>query len=329
MEGREQGWGGGVDLGKIEGEGREKGERVNMDQNVISPHRASLRVSDAYLHVPGFHPSIDNPIFFQQRVDDPSIVPSIHKHLWGRVASLGHLTLQVEKKLHIRQSDSSVSLVDGKTSRSWEVQMGDQPLMLSGEARSLMLEWSQPTVMMVAKVLDHCQREYAEVFRRHLSSSSSSSFSSSSGASPSSSSYMSASSSVSKGNILPSSAFVGKDSLSPTTEVSSSKHRAKRDPLPNPGAQDNLKEDPLLRSVSRGREDPLPTSVGGGGKDPSPPSVSPPNFASSERDGLSPSSSSSSSVFFPAMDTWPTICLQFLVTDVNVFIYGLTPGMYM
>ena len=166
-----------------------------------------MRVSDTYLHVPGFHPSINNPVFFEQRVDDPSVLPSLHKHLWGRLASLGCLTLQLEKKLHLRHRTSHSSLLRSKSSEegvggeeewgdgeeqwsegqegvrgevegAWGVEevgvdFGDEPAVLSGEARSVMLEWSRPSVVTLAKTLDHCQREYAELVTSLSSSASS------------------------------------------------------------------------------------------------------------------------------------------------------------
>ena len=128
-----------------------------------SCHRASLRVTDTYLHVPGYHPSVDNPAFFQQRVDDPSILPSLHKHLWGRVASLGCLTLQIEKKVHVKTKDTpSSSNLESGGGKSLD--FGREPLVLSGEGNGLMLEWSQPSIIMLAKVLEYYQREHADLF---------------------------------------------------------------------------------------------------------------------------------------------------------------------
>ncbi len=120
-----------------------------------------MHISDSYLHVPGYHPSFDSPTFFQQRVDDPSTLPSFHKHLWGRVLSLGNCTLQAEKKLHLR-------VVEGGRRR---VDFGTDPLVLNGEGSNVMLEWSQPAVVMVAKVLEHCQKEYSSLFPSSSSSS--------------------------------------------------------------------------------------------------------------------------------------------------------------
>lgn len=144
-------------------------------------------MSDTYLHVPGFHPSIDDPIFFQQRVDDPSVLPSLHKHLWGRVASLGYFTLQVEKKLYLKRRikapDTLSSLSSEPDSQGIEelgVDFGGEPLLLNGEGRSLMLEWSKPTVVALAKVMEHCQKEHAELFCKLPVSSSASSLSTSS-----------------------------------------------------------------------------------------------------------------------------------------------------
>lgn len=144
--------------------------------------RASLRMTDSYVHAPGYHPTVDNPAFFHQRVDDPSVLPSLCQHLWGRLASLGRLTLQVEKKVHVLGvlGDGGVSAnpEDGRGGLKFD--FDKYPVVLSGEGSCVMFEWSQPTVVMVTKVLEHCRVEYADLFPISSSSSSSSTSSSSS-----------------------------------------------------------------------------------------------------------------------------------------------------
>ena len=149
-------------------------------------------MSDSYLHVPGYHPTVDNPSFFDQRIDDPSVLPSLHQHLWGRVASLGRLTLQMEKKVHVsdkhgREAEDEAEGGEGATGSTCD----ESPLLLSGEGNCVMLEWSQPTVVMVNKVLEHYRTEYRNLFSQSSLSSSSSSSSSALSSPLSSSSFLS------------------------------------------------------------------------------------------------------------------------------------------
>ena len=140
--------------------------------------RASLRVTDSYIHVPGFHPTVDNPSFFHQRVDDPSVLPSLHQHLWGRLASLGRFTLQVEKKVRVsdalRGEGSSATPGEGLDQGGLMFNSDMDPLVLSGEGSCVMVEWSQPTIIMMTRVLEHCRMEYADIFDTSSSLSSSS-----------------------------------------------------------------------------------------------------------------------------------------------------------
>ena len=125
---------------------------------IVFSLRASLRIEDAYLHVPGYHPTLDNSAFFRQRTDDPSVLPSLRKHLWGRVASLGSLILKAEKGIIItnRTTDSSTSPPVGDS----VVKFTNDPLKIVGDGSSLMLEWSQPTVVAVARAVHHLKCEY-------------------------------------------------------------------------------------------------------------------------------------------------------------------------
>ncbi len=132
--------------------------------------RASIMVSDAYLHVPGYHPLVNNPMFFDQRVDDPSVLPSLHQHLWGRLASLGRLTLQLEKKVHVSDKHGRKTSEDddgggsevGVASEPSEESHGHSPVTISGEGSCLVLEWSKPTFAAVSKVLEHCRTVYLQ-----------------------------------------------------------------------------------------------------------------------------------------------------------------------
>ena len=62
---------------------------------------ASLRLEDAYLHVPGHTPSqaSEDSALFRQRPDDPSVLPSLRRHQWGHLLALGNLTLKIEKTI--------------------------------------------------------------------------------------------------------------------------------------------------------------------------------------------------------------------------------------
>lgn len=121
--------------------------------------RASVRVEDAYVHVPGYHPTLDNPTFYQQRTDNPRVLPSLHKHLWGRVASLGSLILKAEKEIIVtsRRTDSSSSPISRDQST---VKFTNDPLKVVGDGSCLMVEWSQPTVVAIARVIHHLKCEY-------------------------------------------------------------------------------------------------------------------------------------------------------------------------
>ena len=142
-------------------------------------------VSDSYLQVPGCHPMLDNPAFFYQRSDDPSVLPSLRKHLWGRVMSLGRLALQLEKKGTILSHEQGGKSDDGGEGCGDSGRGG--VLLLNGEGSGFMLEWSQPTVAMVTKILDHCRMEYWS----HTNNSSSGASSSSSSKSTLTSSFLS------------------------------------------------------------------------------------------------------------------------------------------
>ena len=114
--------------------------------------RISVRMEDTYLQIPGYHPMVDNPTFYRQRADNPQVLPSLHKHLWGRIASLGSLTLMAERGVYV---------VNGNQGNI--VKFTNDPLTLSGEGGSLMLEWSQPTVVALARMLQHIQQQYRTV----------------------------------------------------------------------------------------------------------------------------------------------------------------------
>ena len=124
---------------------------------------------------------MDNPSFFHQRVDDPSVLPSLHQHLWGRLASLGRLTLQVEKMVRVSGvlGDGGCPVTSKEDQIGMKFDFDTEPLVLSGEGSCVMLEWAQPTVVMVTNVLEHCRVEYANLFSISPSSSSSSSTTSS------------------------------------------------------------------------------------------------------------------------------------------------------
>ena len=83
-------------------------------------------------------------------MDDPRVLPSLHKHLWGRAASLGSLILKAEKDVRLKDPKQGVK----------ELYFGCDPLRISGEGCGLMLEWSKPTVVTVIKALAHLKQEY-------------------------------------------------------------------------------------------------------------------------------------------------------------------------
>ena len=117
-------------------------------------------MEDAYVHVPGFHPALNNPTFYRQRTDNPRVLPSLHKHLWGRTASLGSLILKTEKEIAITRgtgpSPSSTSI----RGQGVEVKFTNDPLKIVGDGSCLMFEWSQPTTVALAKAMDHLRSEY-------------------------------------------------------------------------------------------------------------------------------------------------------------------------
>ena len=123
---------------------------------------ASLRVEDAYIHVPGYHPTLDNPTFYRQRTDNPRVLPSLHKHLWGRAASLGSLILKAEKEIIItRGADSSTTAKGGQ---SVVVKFTNDPLKVVGDGSCLMFEWSQPTTVALVRAIHHMRCDY-KLFR--------------------------------------------------------------------------------------------------------------------------------------------------------------------
>lgn len=113
--------------------------------------RTSVRLEDSYLHVPGFHPNISNSAYYRQRVDNPGVLPSLRKHLWGRAISLGSLTLKAEKDIGMKS--------EGSTGTK-EIMFLNDPMRVSGEGCSLMLEWSKPTEVTLARALRHMKQEY-------------------------------------------------------------------------------------------------------------------------------------------------------------------------
>lgn len=121
--------------------------------DLLTTHcRASLRLEDSYLHVPGFHPSNDSPAVFQQRVDNPKVLPSLHKHLWGRPVALGSLILKAEKDIHFQMGKTDLAKP--------ELKFSNDPLRVTGEGSGFVLEWSEPTVVTIVKSLTHLRRQY-------------------------------------------------------------------------------------------------------------------------------------------------------------------------
>ena len=118
----------------------------------------SVRVEDTYLHVPGYHPTIDNPAFFHQRADNPRILPSLHRHLWGRVASLGSLILKAETELVT--INANTPLPTEPIGGQGVVKFSNDPLKIVGDGSCPMLEWSQPTVAALTRVVQHLRSEY-------------------------------------------------------------------------------------------------------------------------------------------------------------------------
>lgn len=118
-------------------------------------------MEDAYVHVPGYHPTLDNPTFYRQRTDNPRILPSLHKHLWGRAASLGSLILKAEKEIIItRGTDPSPSTSTPGPEGHSVVKFTNDPLKVVGDGSCLMLEWSQPTTVALVRAIHHIECEY-------------------------------------------------------------------------------------------------------------------------------------------------------------------------
>ena len=117
-------------------------------------------MEDAYVHVPGYHPALDNPAFYRQRTDNPRVLPSLHKHLWGRAASLGSLILKTEKEIIITRGTHPSSSSTSAGGQGVEVKFTNDPLKVVGDGSCLMFEWSQPTTVALVKAMDHLRSEY-------------------------------------------------------------------------------------------------------------------------------------------------------------------------
>ena len=76
---------------------------------------------------------------------------SLRKHLWGRAISRGSLTLKAEKDIGMKS--------EGSTGTK-EIMFLNDPMRVSGEGCSLMLEWSKPTEVTLARALRHMKQEY-------------------------------------------------------------------------------------------------------------------------------------------------------------------------
>ena len=147
--------------------------------------RASLRLEDSYLHVPGHTPShTPSSKVFRQRPDDPSVLPSLRRHQWGHLFALGNLTLKAEKTLSTNTQSGPVGTQrpedtpQGETLPSslresergevtmlwWKevlgVLVGGHPLSVVGEGSNLMLEWSTPTEVALLETLQHLRQSY-------------------------------------------------------------------------------------------------------------------------------------------------------------------------
>ena len=147
--------------------------------------RASLRLEDSYLHVPGHTPShTPSSKVFRQRPDDPSVLPSLRRHQWGHLLALGNLTLKAEKTLSTNTQSGPVdtqrpedtpqgetlpsslreSVREEVTMLWWKevlgVLVGGHPLSVVGEGSNLMLEWSTPTEVALLETLQHLRQSY-------------------------------------------------------------------------------------------------------------------------------------------------------------------------
>ena len=141
-----------------------------------------MRLEDTYLHVPGYHPSSSDSSVFRQRPDDPTVLPSLHRHHWGHLLALGNLTLKIEKLLAVEpasrapkqqekdevssQSDeapgkgrSVPSLL--KSGWDWKtVLLMGEPATITGEGSSLMVEWSTSIAVALLRTVQHLQQRY-------------------------------------------------------------------------------------------------------------------------------------------------------------------------
>ena len=64
-------------------------------QSHLTP-KGSVRLNDLYLYVPGLPPKGHNkPSFIE---DDPTVLPSTHRHIWGRVVAIGNCFAEISKE---------------------------------------------------------------------------------------------------------------------------------------------------------------------------------------------------------------------------------------
>ena len=154
----------------------------------LSYPRASVRLEDSYLHVPGCDPSSDPSPVFRQRPDDPTVLPSLRRHQWGRLLALGNLTLKIEKSLAVEAIPTKKQTANKKRDDSGIIEGSDaketkksSPLLLrpgwtwedfidvlvtgkqasvTGEGSSLMVEWSTPTAVALLRTLQHLKQHY-------------------------------------------------------------------------------------------------------------------------------------------------------------------------
>ena len=148
-------------------------------------------MEDSYLHIPGYNPTLSSEsTVFRPRPDDPTVLPSLHRHQWGHLLALGSLTLKAEK--HIAQTvdlssvteavqdgdtlSSKTTLIETNTRKgrsipsifvsSWDwrnivsVLMTGEQAPVTGEVSSLMVEWSTPTTVALLKTLQHLKQHY-------------------------------------------------------------------------------------------------------------------------------------------------------------------------
>lgn len=142
-----------------------------------------MRLEDTYLHVPGYHPSSSDSSVFRQRPDDPTVLPSLHRHHWGHLLALGNLTLKIEKLLAVdsgapkqQQKDEKINAalqsdeaqekgrsVPSLLKSGWDwktVLLMGEPASITGEGSSLMLEWSTPIAVALLRTVQHLQQRY-------------------------------------------------------------------------------------------------------------------------------------------------------------------------